>query len=163
MELIVISGLSGAGKSKVASFLEDMGFYVVDNMPSPLLPKFAELSMAAPGRYERVALVTDIRGGQTFDGLFEALDALHAMGCEHKILFVEAGTETIIKRYKETRRIHPLAERMLSLDAAVEQERTVLAPVRQRADYVIDTTALSTASCGGCCCGSLAGTATGRL
>ena len=141
----VISGLSGAGKSKVASFLEDMGFYVVDNMPSPLLPKFAELSMAAPGRYERVALVTDIRGGQTFDGLFEALDALHAMGCEHKILFVEAGTETIIKRYKETRRIHPLAERMLSLDAAVEQERTVLAPVRQRADYVIDTTVLSTA------------------
>ena len=145
MELIVISGLSGAGKSKVASFLEDMGFYVVDNMPSPLLPKFAELSMAAPGRYERVALVTDIRGGQTFDGLFEALDALHAMGCEHKILFVEAGTETIIKRYKETRRIHPLEERMLSLDAAVEQERTVLAPVRQRADYVIDTTVLSTA------------------
>lgn len=145
MELIVISGLSGAGKSKVASFLEDMGFYVVDNMPSPLLPKFAELSMAAPGRYERVALVTDIRGGQTFDGLFEALDALHAMGCEHKILFVEAGTETIIKRYKETRRIHPLAERMLSLDAAVEQERTVLAPVRQRADYVIETTVLSTA------------------
>lgn len=145
MELIVISGLSGAGKSKVASFLEDMGFYVVDNMPSPLLPKFAELSMAAPGRYERVALVTDIRGGQTFDGLFEALDALHAMGCEHKILFVEASTETIIKRYKETRRIHPLAERMLSLDAAVEQERTVLAPVRQRADYVIDTTVLSTA------------------
>lgn len=145
MELIVISGLSGAGKSQVASFLEDMGFYVVDNMPSPLLPKFAELSMAAPGRYERVALVTDIRGGQTFDGLFEALDALHAMGCEHKILFVEAGTEAIIKRYKETRRIHPLAERMLSLDAAVERERTVLAPVRQRADYVIDTTVLSTA------------------
>lgn len=145
MEFIIVSGLSGAGKSKVASFLEDMGFYVVDNMPSPLLPKFAELSMAAPGRYERVALVTDIRGGQTFDGLFEALDALHAMGCEHKILFVEAGTETIIKRYKETRRIHPLAERMLSLDAAVEQERTVLAPVRQRADYVIDTTVLSTA------------------
>ena len=145
MELIVISGLSGAGKSKVASFLEDMGFYVVDNMPSPLLPKFAELSMAAPGRYERVALVTDIRGGQTFDGLFEALDALHAMGCEHKILFVEAGTETIIKRYKETRRIHPLAGSMLSLESAVEQERTVLSPVRQRADYVIDTTVLSTA------------------
>lgn len=145
MELIVISGLSGAGKSKVASFLEDMGFYVVDNMPSPLLPRFAELSMAAPGRYERVALVTDIRGGQTFDGLFEALDALHAMGCEHKILFVEAGTEAIIKRYKETRRIHPLAGSMLSLESAVEQERTVLSPVRQRADYVIDTTVLSTA------------------
>ena len=145
MELIVISGLSGAGKSKVASFLEDMGFYVVDNMPSPLIPKFAELGMAGAGEYDRVALVTDIRGGQTFDGLFEALDALHAMGCEHKILFVEAGTETIIKRYKETRRIHPLAGSMLSLESAVEQERTVLSPVRQRADYVIDTTVLSTA------------------
>ncbi len=145
MELIVISGLSGAGKSKVASFLEDMGFYVVDNMPVPLLPKFAELCMAAPGRYERVALVTDIRGGQTFEGLFGALDALHEMGCEHKILFVEAEAETIIKRYKETRRIHPLAGSTLSLDGAVRQERTVLAPVRQRADYVIDTTVLSTA------------------
>ena len=145
MELIVISGLSGAGKSKVASFLEDMGFYVVDNMPSPLLPKFAELSMAAPGRYERVALVTDIRGGQTFDGLFEALDALHAMGCEHKILFVEAGTETIIKRYKESRRRHPLQKKSDSLEEAVERERKLMEPVKEQADFVIDTTGLPTA------------------
>ena len=97
MELILISGLSGAGKSKVASFLEDIGFYVVDNLPAPLIPKFAELCMASPGRYERVALVTDIRGGQTFEGLFEALSALHRMGCDYKILFVEAGVETIIR------------------------------------------------------------------
>ena len=73
MEFIIISGMSGAGKSKAASFLEDIGFYVVDNMPAPLIPKFAELCMAGPGRYDRVALVTDIRGGQTFDGLFAAL------------------------------------------------------------------------------------------
>ena len=144
MELILISGLSGAGKSKVASFLEDMGFYVVDNMPAPLLPKFAELCMAAPGRYDRVALVTDIRGGQSFEGLFDALDAVHEMGCGHKILFVEASTETVIKRYKETRRMHPLAGGYPTLDEAVRQERAMLAPVRQRADYVVDTSALST-------------------
>ena len=145
MEFIIISGLSGAGKSKVASFLEDIGFYVVDNMPAPLMPKFAELCMAGPGRYDRVALVTDIRGGQTFDGLFDALHELHRMGCAYKILFVEASVETIIKRYKETRRMHPLSSTSRSLDEAVRQERTVLAPVRQRAEYIIDTSALSTA------------------
>jgi len=145
MEFIIISGLSGAGKSKVASFLEDIGFYVVDNMPAPLMPKFAELCMAGPGRYDRVALVTDIRGGQTFDGLFDALHELHRMGCAYKILFVEASVETIIKRYKETRRMHPLSSTSRSLDEAVRQGRTVLAPVRQRAEYIIDTSALSTA------------------
>ena len=121
MEFIIISGLSGAGKSKVASFLEDIGFYVVDNMPAPLMPKFAELCMAGPGRYDRVALVTDIRGGQTFDGLFDALHELHRMGCAYKILFVEASVETIIKRYKETRRMHPLSSTSRSLDEAVRQ------------------------------------------
>ena len=119
MEFIIISGLSGAGKSKVASFLEDIGFYVVDNMPAPLMPKFAELCMAGPGRYDRVALVTDIRGGQTFDGLFDALHELHRMGCAYKILFVEASVETIIKRYKETRRMHPLSSTSRSLDEGV--------------------------------------------
>ena len=93
MKFILISGLSGAGKSKAASFLEDMGYYVVDNMPAALIPKFAELCMASPGRYDKVVLVTDIRGGQTFDGLFDALDKLHDMGCDYKILFVEASVE----------------------------------------------------------------------
>ena len=145
MEFVIISGMSGAGKSKAASFLEDMGFYVVDNLPAPLIPKFAELCMASPGRYARVALVTDIRGGQTFKGLFDALDALHTLGCAYKILFVEASAEAIIKRYKETRRMHPLAGAARSLDEAVQQERAALVPVRQRAEYIIDTTALSTA------------------
>ena len=145
MEFIIISGMSGAGKSKAASFLEDIGFYVVDNMPAPLIPKFAELCMAGPGRYDRVALVTDIRGGQTFDGLFDALNELHDMGCEYKILFMEAGVESIIKRYKETRRSHPLSGSARSLDEAVRTERTMLEPVRRRARYIVDTTALSTA------------------
>ena len=145
MKFILISGLSGAGKSKAASFLEDMGYYVVDNMPAALIPKFAELCMASPGRYDKVVLVTDIRGGQTFDGLFDALDKLHDMGCYYKILFVEASVEAIIKRYKETRRNHPLSKTGRSLEEAVQLERSALEPVRQRAEYIVDTSALPTA------------------
>ena len=145
MRFILISGLSGAGKSKAASFLEDMGYYVADNMPAQLIPKFAELCMASQGQYQKVALVTDIRGGQTFDGLFAALDQLRDMGCGYEILFVEASLETIIKRYKETRRSHPLAKAGRSLAEAVALERTALEPVRKRSEYVLDTSALSTA------------------
>ena len=145
MRFLIISGLSGAGKSKTASFLEDMGFYVVDNMPAPLIPKFAELCMAGQGPYDKVVLVTDIRGGQTFDGLFTALDQLRDMGCDYQILFVEATLETIIKRYKETRRLHPLARSGRSLAEAVQLERAAMEPVRQRAEYIVDTSALSTA------------------
>ncbi len=145
MEFIIISGLSGAGKSKAASAMEDMGFYVVDNLPAPLIPKFAELCMAGGGKYDRVALVTDVRGGRTFDGLFEALATLHSMGCRYKILFVEANVQTIITRYKETRRSHPLAEGGRSLAEAAEREKTMLEPVRQRAEYIIDTSTFSSA------------------
>ena len=145
MEFIVISGLSGAGKSQVGSIMEDIGYFVVDNMPAPLIPKFAELCMAGQAEYERVAIVCDIRGGQTFEGLFAALSDLTEMGCDHKILYVEASPETIIKRYKETRRLHPLQQSGGGLDEAVHQERTVMEQVRRRAEYVVDTTALSTA------------------
>ena len=145
MEILIISGLSGGGKSKAASFLEDSGFYIVDNMPAAMILKFAEFCAGGGGRYARVALVYDVRTAESFSELFDVLDKLKGMEGVCRMLFLEAAPETIIKRYKETRRIHPLAERMLSLDAAVEQERTVLAPVRQRADYVIDTTVLSTA------------------
>lgn len=145
MEFIIVSGLSGAGKSSVMSMMEDIGFYCVDNLPPALIPKFAELCMANPGKYEKVAVVCDIRGGQTFDGLFEALETLRQMRCEYKILFVEATPETIIKRYKETRRKHPLEGNGRSLSSAVELEVSALEPVRSRAEYIIKTTALSTA------------------
>lgn len=145
MEFIIISGLSGAGKSKAASFLEDVGFYTVDNMPPVLMPKFAELCMAGNGRYDRVALVNDVRGGGSFDDFFGALDALKRMSCPYKLLFLDASTAAIIKRYKETRRNHPLAGECGSLEAAARLERELLEPVRARADYIIDTTALSTA------------------
>lgn len=145
MEFIIISGLSGAGKSKAASFMEDMDYFCVDNLPAPLIPKFAELGMAGAGEYDRVALVTDVRTGTNFDGLFHALDALEAMKCPCRILFMDAANETIIKRYKETRRSHPLAEEAESLEQAISLERQMLLPLRERADRIIDTTNLSTA------------------
>lgn len=145
MDFLIVSGLSGAGKSKAVTYLEDIGYYCVDNLPAELIPKFAELYMAGAAKFNRVAVVVDIRGGQTFDGLFQALDQLRTMGCEYKILFMEATTEAIIKRYKETRRTHPLSEDGISLEVAVERERGLLQPVRELAEYKIDTTVLSTA------------------
>ena len=145
MEFVIISGLSGAGKSKAASFMEDMDFFCVDNLPAPLIPKFAELGMAGSGEYDRVVLVTDVRGGTNFDALFRALDDLKAMKCAYRILFMDASDEVIIKRYKETRRSHPLGEECDSLEEAIELERKMLAPLRERAEYIIDTSNLSTA------------------
>lgn len=145
MEFVIISGLSGAGKSKAASFMEDMDFFCVDNLPAPLIPKFAELGMAGQGEYDRVVLVTDVRGGTNFDSLFRALSDLKAMKCSYRILFMEASDETIIKRYKESRRSHPLAEACDSLEQAIALERRMLAPLRERAEYIIDTSNLSTA------------------
>ena len=144
MEFIIISGLSGAGKSRAASIMEDMGFFCVDNLPAPLIPKFAELGMGGNGEYDRVALVTDVRGGTNFDGLFQALDGLKAMKCGYRIVFMEASDPVIIRRYKETRRNHPLAEECGSLEEAIALERDMLAPLKERADWVIDTSNLST-------------------
>ncbi len=146
MQFVIVSGLSGAGKSKAASFLEDLGFYCVDNMPADLIPQFAQLCQATKGRYEKVALVTDVRANLTFDGLFKALDSLDQMHLQFTILFVEADTSVIIKRYKETRRKHPLLkDNGTDLAAAIERERTLLEPIRNRANAVINTSNLSTA------------------
>lgn len=145
MQFVIVSGLSGAGKSKTASFLEDLGFYCVDNMPADLIPQFAQLCLATKGRYERVALVTDVRASLTFEGLFKALESLDQMKLQYTILFVEADTNVIIKRYKETRRNHPLCRDGSDLVDAVERERKLLQPIRNRANAIINTSALSTA------------------
>ena len=145
MEFILISGMSGAGKSKAASYMEDMDFFCVDNLPAALISKFAELGMAGSGEYERVVLVTVVRSGTRFEGLFQALDDLKNMNCSYRILFMDADDETIIKRYKETRRSHPLMEECESLEQAIALERKMLAPLRDRAEYIIDTSNLSTA------------------
>ena len=145
MEFIIISGLSGAGKSKAASFMEDMGFFCVDNLPAPLIPKFAELGMAGTGEYDRVVLVTDVRSGTNFSALFQSLEALKGMKCPYRIRYMDASDDVIIKRYKETRRSHPLAEECDSLEGAIALERRMLAPLRERAEFVVDTSDLSTA------------------
>ncbi len=145
MEILIISGLSGAGKSKAASFLEDMGFYIVDNMPAAMILKFAEFCAGGNGRYDRVALVYDVRTASSFTELFTVLDQLKTMDGACRMLFLEALPETIIKRYKETRRRHPLSGDTTSLAEAVERERTMMEPVRARADFIIDTSRTSTA------------------
>ena len=146
MQFVIISGMSGAGKSKAASDLEDLGFYCVDNMPAEMIPQFAQLCLATKGRYEKVALVTDIRSQESFSELFAALGELANMGVDYRILFVEASESAIVRRYKESRRPHPLqAESRCSLPEAVRRESELLAPVRERADYVINTTGLTLA------------------
>ena len=145
MRFLIVTGQSGAGKSRAASTLEDLGYYCVDNLPPELITQFAEVCLATTGRYDRVALVSDVRAGQNFDGLLTSLDALDAMGCKYSIVYVEAETEEIIKRYKETRRSHPLSKDGTPLAAAVVKEKQLLSRVRARANFIIDTTSLSTA------------------
>lgn len=146
MDFIIITGLSGSGKSSAVNALEDIGFYCVDNMPSELIPKFAELCIQSNGAIERVAIVTDTRGGNFFDGLFSALDDLRLMGLDYKVMFFDASDEVLMKRYKETRRKHPLLNKANgSLRNAIESERELLKPARMRADYVIDSSYMTSA------------------
>lgn len=143
MEFLIISGLSGAGKSHTADILEDLDYYCVDNMPIALITKFAQLCLAAGEQYEKVALVTDIRERANFDELFKVLDGLWDLGCDYRILFVEANPANIVKRYKETRRRHPLAVPGVSIEDAISSEIKLLEPVRERADYIINTSNLT--------------------
>ena len=145
MEILIISGLSGGGKSKAASFLEDMGYYIVDNMPAGMILKFAEFCAAGSGRYDRVALVYDVRTASSFDDFLDVLDTLRIRGYSCKLLFLEAAVDVIIKRYKETRRLHPLQDQVQTLEEAVNLEMLMMAPVRAKADVVINSTTFSTA------------------
>lgn len=144
MEILIISGLSGGGKSRAASFLEDIGYYTVDNLPAEMM-KFAGFCAASSGRYDRVALVYDVRSGEPTDMLIDTLEQLKASGVNCRMLFLEADTPTIINRYKETRRMHPLQAKGLSVEEAVRRERALMQPVRDHADFVLDTSSLSTA------------------
>ncbi len=139
MEFLIVTGLSGAGKTQAANFLEDLDFYCVDNMPSALLKPFAEFCIASHGRIDKVALVTDVRTRESFDLLFDALEELRMLDCTFRILFIEAPVDAIVRRYKETRRRHPLAEPGVTIQSTVEKEIELMKPVRERADYIIDT------------------------
>ena len=146
MEFSIVTGLSGAGKSRAVDALEDIGFYCVDNIPPKLIPTFYDLCAKAGNTFSRVAVVTDIRGGDMFSSLFETLDDLKNEDKHYRILFLDANDYVLINRFKETRRKHPLAENNLgSLEQAVKLEREILRPVREKADYIIDTSFLSPA------------------
>ena len=143
MDFLIITGLSGAGKSRAADVLEDLDYYCVDNMPVALMPKFAELCIATGGRYEKVALVTDVRAKNGFDELLKTIDQLKDMNCDCRILYMDADVPTIVRRYKESRRPHPLAKRGGSIEDAVRQEIDLLAPIRERADFIVNSSTLT--------------------
>ena len=146
MEILIISGLSGAGKSSAATYLEDMGYYTVDNVPADIILKFAEFCAQSDGRYDRVALVSDIRSGNgNFQGILDAMERLKQGGDICRLLFVTADLETIIKRYKETRRRHPLMSDGMTIEQAMHREQELLRPLREHADFVIDTTLMPAA------------------
>lgn len=141
IEFVVISGLSGAGKTVALQSMEDMGYFCVDNLPPALMPRFAAL-LADPENYvDRVALVIDIRGGGFFEKASETIAGIEETGAPITLLFLEASDEVLIKRFKETRRRHPLASRGSILEA-LQQERRALTPLRERAAHVIDTSEL---------------------
>lgn len=143
MRFVIVTGISGAGKTSVLKFLEDINFFCVDNIPPALLPKFAELCYEQEGEIERVAMGIDIRGGKLFDTLFEVLSDLEEKGYEYEIVFLDASDEVLIKRYKESRRSHPLSKGG-SIQDGIQQERTILQGVKARATYIIDTSHLLT-------------------
>lgn len=139
--LIIVTGMSGAGKSLAVQALEDVGFFCIDNIPPVLIPKFAELCIKGGERVQHVALIADIRGGEFFDDMNHCLDELKAMGVAYEIVFMEASDTTLIRRYKETRRVHPLAPHG-RISQGISEERKRLAYLRQNAHVIIDTSNL---------------------
>ncbi len=142
IRFVVVTGLSGAGKSLALRALEDAGYFCVDNLPPALIPKFAEICAQSGGKIRRIAIVVDIRGGAFFDSLLDALQDLERTGFAYQILFLEADDETLVRRFKETRRRHPLAPQGRVLEA-IREERCRLEEIRGRAHRIIDTSALS--------------------
>ena len=137
--LAIITGLSGAGRTTVAKVLDDLGFFVIDNMPPALLERVVELAAAPGSSIDRVALVVDVRGREFFGDLHENLEEVRRRGLEPRMVFLEAADETLVKRYEAARRPHPLAGRDRIVDG-IERERAMLADLRAEADLVVDTT-----------------------
>ena len=143
MKVVIVTGLSGAGKTQTIDCLEDMGFYCIENMPPALIKSFIALSSSGNG-IDRAAFTVDVRGGELFADLSDALREMRVDGIEYKIIFLEASDNTLIKRYSETRRPHPLADGGPALNG-IRKEREMLQMLRNDADHVIDTSNLKTA------------------
>ncbi len=146
MELLIVSGLSGAGKSVAMNALEDIGFFCIDNVPAGLLPSITAFSRAGDNQLERVALSMDVRGCHTSEEIEQALAQLEQQKTEYKILFLDAPDDVLMRRYSETRRRHPISiAEGLPTKEAFRKERGILKPLKDRADYTINTALLSTA------------------
>jgi RNase adapter protein RapZ len=145
VELVVITGYSGAGKSEAIAAFEDGGYFCVDNLPPRMIEGLGELFQHEGSGVQKAAVVTDVRGGEYFEDLLAVLDELEASGLDLKVVFLEADTEALLHRYRETRRRHPLARSGRIVDG-IREERQRLAPLRERADVVIDTTPLTGAA-----------------
>lgn len=139
IRFLIVTGLSGAGKTQAVWCLEDLGFFCVDNLPPTLIPKFAELCAQSDGKINKIALVVDIRGGQFFDDVLENLDSLKELGFKFEVLFLDASDETLVRRFKESRRRHPLNPRGSVLDG-IREERQRLEDIKGTATKVINTT-----------------------
>ena len=145
MELLIVTGMSGAGKTQTANALEDMGFYCVDNVPPTIIPNLVSLA-DSNATLNKMALVTDARGGDMFDDINIVLENFENRSIEYKILFLDASDEVLVRRYKENRRKHPLMRNgELSIAKAVENERKTLEKIRIKSDYIIDTSLISRA------------------
>ncbi len=150
-DFVVITGFSGAGKSQAMACFEDAGYFCVDNLPPEMIGQLADLFEHEGSKVQNAAVVSDVRGGLFFDGLVRILDELAERGTAHRLLYLEAGEETLVDRYKETRRRHPLAEGAVgagdpvggSVMRAIRAEQALLEPLRERADVRIDTSDLS--------------------
>ena len=144
MNLLVVTGMSGAGKSQAVHVLEDLGYYCVDNIPPELIPAFVDLGKRGSQTLARLAVVTDTRGGELFEQIENILSSLKEKQIEYRILFLEASDEVLVRRYKENRRMHPLcSEKGITVAEAVRQERKLLEVLRLCADYIIDTSQIS--------------------
>lgn len=143
MRFVIVTGLSGAGKTHAIRSLEDLGYFCVDNLPPTLISKFAEACFQAEGKIDKIALVIDIRGGEFFHDLFENLSKLENAGYKYEILFLDASDEVLVKRYKESRRKHPLSPQGRVING-IELERIKLKQVKNRANNIIDTSNLTT-------------------
>lgn len=144
MDFIILTGMSGSGKSNAANTLEDMGYYCIDNMPVALIPKFVELYTQTSSKNANVAFIVDVRGELEFKTLFEELRRLSTSGYRCRTIFIDCNNTVLLNRYKESRRIHPLvALRNMSINDALVTEREMLSEVKSMADYVIDTSTLT--------------------
>ncbi|MBQ8782921.1 MAG: RNase adapter RapZ [Clostridia bacterium] len=148
MELLIITGMSGAGKSVVVDAVEDLGYFCIDNLPPKLLPTFTQLLGRSSQPYSKVAIVSDIRSGRDFESIFDYLKELKNNGYSYKIFFIDANDTVLVRRYKETRRIHPmLNDYDGSLSESIAKEREKLSGIRGIADYYIDSSNFSASEC----------------